>query len=102
MLTQIGIIVGLGVLPDTLLVRTVLVPAIVQVLNNRFWAPGQLSRSPARKVTEPVTTEVNQSSVKVGPLASLPFTKGSGEPPPSPGGCRAATGRPAALPSAVV
>ena len=42
--TQIGIIVGLGVLPDTLLVRTVLVAAIVQFLNNGFWAPGQLEQ----------------------------------------------------------
>src|SRR5215204_1570512 len=43
-LTEIGIIVGLGVLLDTLLVRTVLVPALVHVLGNRFWAPGPLSR----------------------------------------------------------
>jgi len=41
---EIGIIVGLGVLLDTLLVRTVLVPALVHVLGNRFWAPGPLSR----------------------------------------------------------
>ena len=43
-LTEIGIIVGLGVLLDTLVVRTVLVPALVHVLNDRFWAPGALSR----------------------------------------------------------
>ena len=43
-LTEIGIIVGLGVLLDTLLVRTVLVPALVHVLGDRFWAPGPLSR----------------------------------------------------------
>lgn len=39
-LTEIGIIVGVGVLLDTLLVRTVLVPAVVHVLGERFWAPG--------------------------------------------------------------
>ena len=43
-LTEIGIIVGLGVLLDTLLVRTVLVPALVQVLGDRFWAPSRLVR----------------------------------------------------------
>ncbi|MFI7545358.1 MMPL family transporter [Actinoplanes sp. NPDC049599] len=38
-LTQIGVIVGLGVLLDTLLVRTVLVPALATLLDDRFWWP---------------------------------------------------------------
>jgi RND superfamily putative drug exporter len=41
-LTQIGIIVCLGVLLDTLLVRTVLVPALAFVLGDRFWWPGRI------------------------------------------------------------
>jgi RND superfamily putative drug exporter len=53
-LTEIGIIVGLGVLLDTLLVRTVLVPALVHVLGDRFWAPGRLSRgTPSSPVPGP-------------------------------------------------
>nr|WP_246416406.1 MMPL family transporter [Nocardioides luti] len=44
-LTQIGVIVGFGVLLDTLLVRSVLVPALVSLLGRRFWWPGALSRS---------------------------------------------------------
>ena len=44
-LTEIGVIVGVGVLLDTLLVRTVLVPALVTLLGDRFWWPGRLSRS---------------------------------------------------------
>ncbi|HLL68864.1 MAG TPA: MMPL family transporter [Micromonosporaceae bacterium] len=40
-LTEIGIIVGFGVLLDTLLVRTILVPAIVTLLGPRFWWPGR-------------------------------------------------------------
>ncbi|QCW51999.1 MMPL family transporter [Nocardioides dongxiaopingii] len=43
-LTQIGVIVGFGVLLDTLLVRSVLVPALVALLGRRFWWPGHLSR----------------------------------------------------------
>ena len=43
-LTQIGVIVGFGVLLDTLLVRSVLVPALVSLLGRRFWWPGPLSR----------------------------------------------------------
>ena len=44
LLTQIGIIVCLGVLLDTLLVRTVLVPALAFVLGDRFWWPGRTHR----------------------------------------------------------
>ncbi|MGW1061387.1 MMPL family transporter [Micromonospora rubida] len=45
-LTQIGIIVCIGVLLDTLLVRTVLVPALVFMLGDRFWWPGRIDRTP--------------------------------------------------------
>ncbi|MFV2021867.1 MMPL family transporter [Micromonospora sp. LOL_023] len=45
-LTEIGIIVGFGVLLDTLLVRTLLVPAIAMVLGRRFWWPSALARLP--------------------------------------------------------
>jgi RND superfamily putative drug exporter len=51
-LTEIGVIVGLGVLLDSLLVRTVLVPALVYLIGDPFWAPGRLSR-PAAPREEP-------------------------------------------------
>ena len=38
-LTQIGIIVCVGVLLDTLLVRTVIVPALAFIAGERFWWP---------------------------------------------------------------
>jgi RND superfamily putative drug exporter len=38
-LTQLGIVVGFGILLDTLLVRTVLVPAMVTFVGDRFWWP---------------------------------------------------------------
>jgi RND superfamily putative drug exporter len=41
-LAQIGIIVCLGVLLDTLLVRTVLVPALAFVFGERFWWPAKV------------------------------------------------------------
>ena len=47
-LTQVGVIVGFGVLLDTLLVRSVLVPALVSLLGRRFWWPGALSREAGR------------------------------------------------------
>ena len=48
-LTQIGIIVCIGVLLDTLLVRTVLVPALAFIAGERFWWPSTVARgsSPA-------------------------------------------------------
>ncbi len=45
-LTQIGIIVCIGVLLDTLLVRTVLVPALAFLLGDRFWWPGRITSEP--------------------------------------------------------
>ena len=43
-LTQIGVVVGVGVLLDTLLVRTVLVPALATLCGDRFWWPGRPGR----------------------------------------------------------
>ena len=38
-LTQIGIIVCIGVLLDTLLVRTLIVPALAMLTGEKFWWP---------------------------------------------------------------
>ena len=43
-LTQIGIIVCVGVLLDTLLVRTVVVPALAFIAGDRFWWPRRVTR----------------------------------------------------------
>jgi RND superfamily putative drug exporter len=47
-LTQLGIVVGLGILLDTLVVRTILVPALVTLVGPRFWWPS----SPRRRESE--------------------------------------------------
>ena len=41
-LGQLGLIVGIGVLVDTLVVRTVIVPAIFGLAGDRIWWPGKL------------------------------------------------------------
>jgi putative drug exporter of the RND superfamily len=45
-LAQIGVIICIGVLLDTLVVRTLLVPAIAVVLGDRFWWPRKPFPSP--------------------------------------------------------
>lgn len=41
-LSQLGLIVGLGVIVDTLVVRTVIVPAVFSLVGDRIWWPGRL------------------------------------------------------------
>jgi len=45
-LAQIGVIVCIGVLLDTLLVRTVIVPALALLTGDRFWWPGKMPAPP--------------------------------------------------------
>jgi RND superfamily putative drug exporter len=60
-LTEIGIVVAFGVLLDTLVVRSVLVPAIMLSIDRRFWWPSVLGR--ARAEPRPV------GGASRGPLA---------------------------------
>jgi RND superfamily putative drug exporter len=41
-LTQLGVIVGLGILLDTFVVRTVLIPALFTVIGPRIWWPAKV------------------------------------------------------------
>jgi len=46
---EVGLVIAFGVLLDTFLVRTVLVPALVMELDRRVWWPSALSRHGARE-----------------------------------------------------
>jgi len=61
-LAQVAFIVAFGVLLDTLVVRTLLVPAIAYELGRRTWLPSRLGRSdgptePAGAAAEGATTQ---------------------------------------------
>ncbi|MBL3688287.1 MMPL family transporter [Leucobacter zeae] len=47
-LGQLGLIVGVGVVVDTLVVRTVVVPAIFALLGDRIWWPGRVRAAGGR------------------------------------------------------
>lgn len=52
-LTQIGFVVAFGVLLDTFLVRSVLVPALVLDIGSRIWWPSKLARTDGEHRPEP-------------------------------------------------
>ncbi|WP_328393199.1 MMPL family transporter [Nocardia sp. NBC_00416] len=56
-LTQLGIIVGIGIVLDTFLVRTVVIPALFTVVGPKVWWPSALARS---STGEPSTPLVGQ------------------------------------------
>ena len=56
-LAQIGVIICVGVLLDTLVVRTVLVPALALMLGDAFWWPRKIGRRPRHAIQgEPLAT----------------------------------------------
>ena len=54
-LGQLGLIVGLGVVVDTLVVRTLFVPAVIALLGDRFWWPGRPAAAPRHGEGEDTT-----------------------------------------------
>jgi len=61
-LTQIGVIVGIGVVLDTLLVRTVLVPALAFLVGEHCWLPRRVvgdQRGSSLHQSRPVEADVH-------------------------------------------
>ena len=63
-LAQLGAVIFIGVLLDTLVVRTVLVPALALALGDRFWWPRRVSvpGSDHRSATEFSASRGSQGS----------------------------------------
>ncbi|RBY93860.1 hypothetical protein DQ244_00290 [Blastococcus sp. TBT05-19] len=51
-LTQLGFLVGFGVLLDTFVVRSLLVPALVHLIGDRIWWPSTLAKGPVEQPRE--------------------------------------------------
>jgi len=52
-LTQIGFTIAIGVLIDTFVVRTLLVPALVLEIGDRVWWPSALARLAGTRAERP-------------------------------------------------
>ncbi|WP_459610637.1 MMPL family transporter [Corynebacterium urogenitale] len=61
-LAQVGIVIFIGVLLDTLIVRTVLIPAIVQLLGERFWWPAHPDKFAGKKAKAEASGEAEDKT----------------------------------------
>ncbi|GAA2668614.1 hypothetical protein GCM10010095_02760 [Streptomyces anthocyanicus] len=72
---QPGVLVGIGVLPDAFLVRTVPVPALALDPDRRFWWPGALGRRPARQEAPSVSPTGNCPSAPPSRASAPPRSR---------------------------
>ncbi|MBA2637933.1 MAG: MMPL family transporter [Solirubrobacterales bacterium] len=68
-LTEIGFVIAFGVLLDTFLVRSVLVPALVFDIGLKVWWPSKLAQEPDRPSASPPDTNAPANGAAVGPGA---------------------------------
>ena len=64
LLAQLGIIIFVGVLLDTLVVRTVLVPALAISLGDKFWWPRKVGADPASAAGTHSTPDAGRPTVE--------------------------------------
>ncbi len=62
-LAQLGVVICVGVLLDTLVVRTLLVPAVAVLLGDRFWWPRRVGAGTPPGAAEKPAAEVHPSAV---------------------------------------
>lgn len=60
-LGQLGVIVGLGVIVDTVVVRTVIVPAIFTLIGDRIWWPSRTQTPVSSAISSPVREQLSAS-----------------------------------------
>lgn len=83
-LTQIGVIVCIGVLLDTLVVRTVLVPALVFLTVDRFWWPSRPVRVTPPASSTPQTDARAARRLDSGPCSEAVLSRGESAAAPAP------------------
>jgi RND superfamily putative drug exporter len=69
---QLGLLVAAGVLLDTLIVRTLLLPALTLDIGPRIWWPGRLSRPPYPAASPAVFTVSTEQQSPLAPYEKKP------------------------------
>jgi putative drug exporter of the RND superfamily len=64
---QIGTTIGLGLLFDTLIVRSFMTPSIAALLGRWFWWPQRVRQRPASALLEPLGPRPLVRSLLLGP-----------------------------------
>ena len=70
-LAQLGVVICVGVLLDTLVVRTVLVPAIAVLMGDAFWWPRRLEDQRGIRSGAPVSDDMVRSGSGCWPFRAM-------------------------------
>lgn len=93
-MAQLGVLVGIGVLLDTFLVRTVMVPALALDLGRRFWWPGRLFRDAPRLDGDAGSGRAAEAREQIAGRTSVQRRDGDGKAGAGPRAAHVGTRRP--------